>query len=309
MTTVSALHVSKLAVLASCAAFASTALAQDTAPASAAPTRAIEYKLKGTVEHTFDTYLKDGPGETSVFRVGPAIDIGIPIGDRATVSISGSAEFSKYHFKNVTGFGAGGPKPIGNTYEHEFNVSYSRAFNDQWSFFVAAGVNAAGETGASFSESLTYGGGGGVTYAVNDRFNVGLGVIVRTRLEENAYVVPLPIITWKFAPKWEFTTRYRNARINWQAAEQWTIFATADFQQHEYRLDEDAPTSEGVFRDRTIPLSLGATFTPSKQFEITAGAGVNVSRRMTLDDKTGNRVAQVKSDPSLVVFVSAAFKF
>lgn len=286
-----------------------TAFGQETAPAATATARTVEYTLKGTVENTFDTYLKDGPGETSVFRVGPAIDVDIPIGDRATLSLSGSAQFSKYRFKDVTGFGAGGPKPIGSTYEHEFNISYSRQFNDQWSFFVAGGVNAAGETGASFSESLTYGGGGGFTYVLNDHVDLGLGVVVRSRLEENAYVVPLPIITWKFAPRWEFTTRYRNARISWQAAEQWTVFATADFQQHEYRLDEDAPTSEGIFRDRAIPLSLGATFAPSKTFEITAGAGVNVSRQLTLDDKTGNRVSKVKTDPSLVVFVSAAFKF
>ncbi len=286
-----------------------TAFGQESASAAAAPARSVEYKLKGSVENTFDTYLKDGPGETSVFRVGPAIDIDIPIGDRATLGISASAQFSKYRFKDVTGFGAGGPKPIGNTYEHEFNVSYSREFNEQWSLFIAGGVNAAGETGAKFNESLTYGGGGGVTYSVNKEIKLGLGVIVRSRLEENAYVVPLPIITWNFAPKWEFTTRYRNARLSYQATEKWTIFATADFKQHEYRLDIDAPTSEGVFRDRTIPLSLGATFVPTKSFEITAGAGVNVSRRFTLDDKAGNRVAQVKTDPSLVVFVNAAFKF
>lgn len=306
-------HVCALHALTLLALTAPTALAQDTtsapAPAPAKTSRPVEFRFQGKGENTFDTYLKDGPGETSVFRSGPSLDINIPIGESATFSIAASAELSKYRFKDVTGFGVGGPKPIRNTFEHEFNVSYNREINDKWSFFVAAGVNAAGEHGASFSDSLTYGGGAGFTYKVDEEFDIGLGAIVRTRLEENTYVVPLPILTWKFAPMWEFTTRYRNARINYQPAEKWTIFATAEFEQHEYRLDDDAPTSEGVFRDRTIPLSLGATYNASKNFEITAGAGVNFARRLTLDDKAGNRVAQVKVDPSLVIFINTAVKF
>ncbi len=306
-------HIRALHAVALVAVAASTALAQESTPApTAAPaetSRPVKFRFQGKAENTFDTYLKDGPGETSVFRTGPSLDVAVPIGERATLTIAASAEFSKYRFKDVTAFGAGGPKPIRNTFEHEFNISYSRQIDDKWSFFVAAGVNAAGEHGASFSDSLTYGGGGGVTYKVDEKFDIGLGAIVRTRLEENTYVMPLPIFTWKFAPKWEFTTRYRNARINFEPAEKWTIFATAGFEQHEYRLDDDAPTSEGVFRDRTIPLTLGATYNASKNFEITAGAGVNFASRLTLDDKTGNRVAQVKVDPSLVVFVNAAVKF
>ena len=257
----------------------------------------------------FDANFKNGGGKTSVFRAGPAFELDIPIGERGTLSFSASAEFSRYRFNNATAFGVGGPKPIRSTYEYELNLSYSHELDDKWSFFVAAGVNAAGEFGADFGESLTYGGGGGVTYAFSKDFKLGLGAIVRTRLEENSYIVPLPLITWKFAPQWEFTTRYRNARLNFQAADQWLIFASAEFNQREYRLDKDAPTSQGVFRDRAIPLSLGVTFSPNKTFEITAGAGVNLYRRMTLDDKSGNRVAQVKTEPSLLVFVNAAIKF
>jgi hypothetical protein len=270
--------------------------------------REVSYEVSPHAKYVLPADLRTGSGSTSVFRGGLDVSTNIPIGTKAGLGFEITSEYSHYRFKNTTAFGAGA-KPVSNTQEYELRASYRRTLDEHWGIFTAVGINYAGENGADFNKSLTYGGVVGGTYKFSDSLNIGLGILARTRLEDNAWVLPLPLITWKIDDRWTFTTERKNATLTFKAQEDWKIFLSADGDVHEYRTDTSSAASKGTFRDSAILVSVGTTYSIHKNVSLTAGAGANVYRELRLDDKDGNRIAKSKTDPAAVFFVSASVRF
>ena len=270
--------------------------------------RDVSYEVSPHAKYVLPSDLRKGSGSTSVFRAGVDVSTNIPIGTKAGLGFEITSEYSHYRFKDTTVFGSGA-KPVSNTQEYELRASYRRSLDEHWGIFTAAGINYAGENGADFNKSLTYGGVVGGSYKFSDSLKIGLGILARTRLEDDAWVLPLPLITWKIDDRWTFTTERKNATLSYQAMDEWAVFLAADGDSHEYRTDASSAASKGVFRDTAILVSLGTTYKPHQIVSVTTGVGVNVYRELRLDDKDGNRVAKSKTDPAAVLYISASVRF
>jgi len=271
-------------------------------PETATEERTTTYRLNAIASHTFETKLKDGPGKSSVSRAAASFGVGFPIAERSALDFDVSSEWSWYEWKDATGFVAGTTKPVRQTNDTTLSARFSTRLTDQWIGVAGANINSSAESGADFGDSLTYGGLIGATYLVNDSFSIGAVLSVRSRLEDDARVIPVPVFDWKINEQWRLgTSAGRSLRLSYAPSKTWLVFADLGYENSEYRLDKDGSSPEGVFRDTRVPVSLGVAYLPTERVTISVLGGVNVYREFVLDDKHGNRVHKDKSKPSPVL--------
>lgn len=283
-------------------------------PADQTPeARRIQTQFTLNGEHNFEADLDGSPGSVSISRAGADLGIMIPIGERSRLSIEGATEFSFYDFKNATGFGSGFTKLWDDTVQMNLAVTFSTQATRQWSWFAGAGVDDSIQTGATFSDGVTGGFFGGASYSFSERFTIGLGLAIRTQLEDSGQLLPIPVINWQISDQWKLSTNAkiggRGIELSYQPVEPLTLSLDAAYAARAYRLDDSAPAPDGVGRDYRIPISLGAQWYFNRQVAVNALVGVDVWQEYTLLDSDSNKVSQINSKPDVFVGAGLVINF
>lgn len=268
-----------------------------------------QFILRG--EHSFETDLKDSAGSVSIDRAGAELDSRIMIGNRSRLSLSLNSEYSWYNFKDATGFANGFSEPWDDTLQTNISATFSTQATKQWSWFVGAGIDDSIQTGATFVDGLTGGIYAGASYAINEHLTIGLGAAIRSRLEDDGQVLPIPVIEWQIADKWRLETTAeiggRGAALSYQPTEALQFKLSGAYYAREFRLDDSAAAPEGVGRDHRVPIALGVEWHITRQAAVGAHVGVDVYQEYTLLDTDGNKLSQIESKPD--VFAGAMFSF
>lgn len=252
-------------------------------------------------------------GNVSVGRLDTGISTVTRLGDRSTIAFRLGSEFSFYDFGDAGAFSV--DEGIDSAAAYSANIVYAAQIDDRWGWFAGGSIAASPAEGASWGDSITGGGIAGVTYQLNDSLRIGAGVSVATRLEDDVRVIPLPTLDWRIDERWRVRTanrplQVRGLELSYEATERLTVFALGGWASREYRLDDDGgPAPDGVFRDDSIPLYLGATFRPTDHVEIDAGIGGSVWAQYELLDSTGTEIADSDSDPALGGWIGATIRF
>lgn len=274
--------------------------------------RKVEAKVSIFADYLFGADFEDSPGDVSLSRIGTALDVSIPAGKDGTVLVGGRAQHLMYSFDGATGFGAGG-EPWDNATELGVTLGYRHNLNDHWGVVVGAGVGAGFEAGADFADAITYSGRVAFTYSFSDRATVGLGVSAGSRLEDNALLLPVPIVTWRFADKWELASfadhRGTGLGLAFMPNDAWTIDVRAGVRSHEFRLDDAGPTPDGVARTWHLPVTLGATWKPDPQVKLGANVGMAIWQQYTLDDANGDELFETDADAAFIAGLGVEFSF
>lgn len=251
--------------------------------------------------HIFSHDLDDA-GDVSITRAGAKAGVTFPVGRDNAWSLSFGAEGSWYDFSDATGFGAGITEPWDNVRILTIETSYVATIKERWQLITGLGVESGMEENAEFSDSITVTGLIGVNYQVSEALALGVGIYGGTRLEDDAFILPIPFINWQINDQWSLgsrpSTRGGRFAITYRASDAWGIFAFAAFESREFRLDDDpsGPAPEGVGRDRRVPLGLGISWTPNTQIAIEVIAGADVWSEYTLDDRDGNEIGEQNGD-------------
>jgi hypothetical protein len=265
--------------------------------------------------HVFSHDLDDdggSGGDVSITRAGAKAGVTFPVGQDNAWSISFGAEGSWYDFSDESFVNRGGWDDI-----RIFTVetSYAATINDRWQLILGLGVEAGLEENAEFGDAFTFTGLVGANYRASDTLSLGLGVYGGTRLEDDAFIMPIPFINWQINEQWSVgsrpSTRGGRFAVTYQATETLGVFAFAAFESREFRLDDDAsgPAPEGVGRDRRIPVGLGVSWAPGTQFSLEVVGGVDVWSEYTLDDRDGDEIAEQEGDPSPFIGAQVTLRF
>lgn len=296
-------------------AFASGAFAQEASSTAAPADASNEGPAIGPAErevtgffslyggHVFSHDLDDA-GDVSITRAGAKTGVTFPVGADNAWSISFGAEGSWYDFSDATGFGAAGgnAEPWDDVRIFTVETSYAATIKGGWQLILGLGVESGMEENAQFEDSLTVTGLVGVNYRVSETLGLGLGLYGGTRLEDDAFILPIPFINWQINDRWSVgsrpSTRGGRFAVTYKASDSIGVFAFAAFESREFRLDDDpsGAAPEGVGRDRRIPVGLGVSWTPNAQFAIEVVGGVDVWSEYTLDDRDGNELGQQEGD-------------
>ncbi|MDQ7013339.1 MAG: DUF6268 family outer membrane beta-barrel protein [Planctomycetota bacterium] len=267
----------------------------------------VSFSLRSRASFATETDL-DTTGTVSVARLGPTLSARYAENETWFVDVAVGAEFSFYDFEGATGIVSTGD-PAGDFAKYFLNARYTAQANDNWWWFVGGEASWAGEDSENLGDGFIGRASVGATYAVNDTLRIGLGVAVRSRLEDDPIVYPLPIIHWQISEQWTLATADDGLRLSYKAWDDWTFFASAGWEAREYRLNDTGPIPEGVMRDDRIPVMLGAIWTPGEHFEIEATVGAAAWSRYEFLDSTGATIAEPDGDAALMAGLSARVRF
>ncbi|CAG0965412.1 hypothetical protein PHYC_00956 [Phycisphaerales bacterium] len=282
------------------------------APAASRPRP--EASLFLGLQHDFASEFDDAAGDVAITRVGAGLDVSIPLDDRQRFVVAFFNEFSNYEFDDATAIAGTTGEPWDDVLEHYLGVTYRSRVSDHWGVFAGASVDASYQTSADFGDSTTFGGQVGGTYSPNDKVTLGLGILVSTRLEDDVFVIPFPVVNWTISDRWSFHTgrshgRGLRAEVAFTPIEPLTLALGAGVEAREFRLEDTGPIPDGVVRDWRVPVSLVAKWSFSKQVSVQAEVGADVFTNYTVDDSAGNELDDVDGNAAVFAGIGATFNF
>lgn len=281
--------------------------------------RSVVVRLAPRGIHYFTADLDDDAtdsGDVSVSRFGIPGSVEFPIGEFSSITIGAEFMYSFYNFDG-TGIFDDSAELLDDAYEVGLSATWSSRIDDHWTYFIGGGGRISAEAGADLDDALTGRLFGGVGYRFSDRFVLGGGVAVSTRLEDDALVVPIITAYYRFNERWALMAgggpaaagRTLGATLTWQAQPDLGVSLTGAWDWHEFRLDDDGPIPDGVASDSRVDIALGLDWGISEDISLRVETGVSVWQEFEFDDAGGNRIVETSTDPAPFVGASLVFEF
>ncbi len=273
------------------------------------PPRGVTFSSTLQGWYGFETDLDAGPGDLSIARARLDLSATFAVAERSRFTAGIEAEESWYDFSNATGLEPTTGDPFDNATNVDFFARYVAPLNDTTSYFALGTIGFAAESGADLGDSLIYGGALGFVTKQSPTFSWGLGVLVRTRLEDDALIVPLPQITWNISDRWTLASRRAGLRLEYAANESLTYGIGAQFDSRTFRLDDSGPIPEGVATDQRVPVAFFAEYNPDANVTLGAQIGASLFNNIELFDAAGNELIDDDADPGVFVGINARIRF
>ena len=291
---------------------ASGTRAQDgTEPAkeeSAAPQ--LRFTLSPRGEYAFESDLDDQDAEAAVGRAGLGSGLSYQATDRLTLILRLEVEASWYRFSGMREGGGDAEDLLEDAYSVGISPVVSYGIDDKWSVIGGVLIDFSGEADADVGDSGTYGGFGMVRYAFSDRLALSVGLGGKSRLEDDARVIPLLGVEWKITDRVTLSSEGPGLRLTASINDQWSAWVSGAWESREYRLEDDhAVFADGVARDERVPVRAGATWSPSRRVSVDAFVGVVLYQKYEFLDRDGNEALEDNTDPAPMIGLSAQFSF
>ncbi|MAO21109.1 MAG: hypothetical protein CMJ35_04280 [Phycisphaerae bacterium] len=187
---------------------------------------------------------------------------------------------------------------------------YSDRLNDTTSWFLGGGVGFSGEQDADFGDSFEWLFTTGFMYKQSDTFSWGLGVLVKSRLEDDVLVVPVPQITWNIDERWTLATERAGLRLIYKSSDVLSYGISGEYRSESFRLDDTHVSApEGMGTHRRIPVALFAQYKANDRIVIDASVGAALGGELEFLDTNGNDVAKQDLDVGVFGSLSLSFRF
>jgi len=107
----------------------------------------------------------------------------------------------------------------------------------------------------------------------------------------------------------EMEVRYRP--VSRTIDESWSAQAFARYESREFRLDDDGPIPDGVFRDDIVLLGVGTTWAPaSSRMTVAFDLGASIYRDMDVLDAGGDEIVDTERvDPAFFLSARLEYRF
>ena len=274
------------------------------------PQAGVSLNLGGV--YSFGSDLSDGPGDVAVTRAFAGVAARFPVLEATQLTLGIESEYSWYDFSGATAFAPSG-EPWDDVQEIALSLGVQHRVSEQWTVTVGGTIDSSLEIGADFGDSLTYGGAIGAVYSFSEDLSLGLAVGIRSQLEDDVLVLPLPVIDWRINERW----RVGSVRdfgvvglgVTFTPSEKWSFVLSSGVQAREFRLDDEGAAPDGVGRDWRVPIALRAGYTVTPNFVVAVFGGVDVWGELTLDDRNGNEIAEDELEPAAFVGGGVTIRF
>jgi hypothetical protein len=257
--------------------------------------------------HQFDADIDNG-GSFSVDRASFRLGVSRVFDRDRTVGISLGYGYDDYDFSDLV------DEPWSNIHSLRLGLPVRWKIAEDWRLFAVPTVRSTAESGANFSDGVTGGFIGGVSYTFGQNLTIGPGIGVLTQLEDSASVFPILIIQWKITDDLTFETgrgfgssQGPGLNLVWQASKKWKVTLGSRYEKLRFRLDDTGPAPEGVGEERGIPVYLGANYATGRFSELSLYAGAKFGGSLTLDDESGDRIS--RSDHDTALFAGIGWKW
>ncbi|MEX0875990.1 MAG: hypothetical protein WD114_00905 [Phycisphaerales bacterium] len=209
---------------------------------------------------------------------------------------------------------AGDAADIGQGFEDIHTLSliaiYTDAINESTNWFAGAGVISAGEKDADFDETIDWLGTAGFSHKFSDKLQIGIGVLVKTRLDDDLLIVPIPQIRYDIDERWSISSERAGLKINYKASDALSYGVTGEYDTISFRLDDShALAPEAMATHRRIPIAAYAVYTPSPAIEIRGRIGTALGGELEILDDDGDEIASQDIDAAIFGSLTVSFRF
>ena len=274
----------------------------------------IQFTLSGAAAHQYETDIDDG-GDLDVTRAGSELEVKVKVNEQVGVNSLFSYELSNYDFSGSTGFG--GLDPWDNIHQVMIRPAVTLALDQQSMLFGSLMLILAKEDGADENDSFTA--GGAMTYRrrVSETLNWGLGITVMDQIEEDAMVLPVFILNWRFAEQWTLRTgssrlatpRGFGVEVGWAFAENWELAFGTHVQNRRFRLDGSGLAPDGVGEETSIPVYAKLAYQINPNASVYLMGGVVAAGEVRLENSGGHKISEQDYDPAGMIGVCMEVQF
>jgi hypothetical protein len=252
--------------------------------------------------------LNDNAGYAKATRESLLAGLDVPIGKKTALSGSFEREFSQYNFDlDPPSVSEIGSMHLSIT---RFGLIVRHQLDERWSVFAIGDMTFSTENHAAWSDGMTYGGLAAVRQQVNKSFAWQVGVIARTRLEDQALILPIPGIDWKINDRLALRTA-QGLTLSYDLIgdKHWLFDAGVNLENRIYRMDGRSQLPNGIFIDRRIPLVTALTYQLWRGTFIKCSVSTPFYRQYKFCASDGTTVESLDSNyyPSFNISAGAAF--
>lgn len=267
---------------------------------------------RGTVVDEADFDSDIGTFKYTAFNLG--LNASRHIGDSGQISVAFDAGLINYDIDASPLSVAGDAASIGAEFDDVTTLSlvgiYADQFNETSTWYIGGGVLSGSEDDADFGDSIDGLIFGGYRYKFNDQLELGIGVAVRSRLDDDVLIVPVPEIIYTVNEFWSIETEGIGLKINYKASDSLDYGVTGEFASTTFRLnDSHSFAVDGVATHRRFPLAFYAQLAPNETVEIIGTIGAELGGELEVINTSGNEVASQDLDTGVFGSLSVRFKF
>ncbi len=272
------------------------------------------FSIDGIGAHQSEADLKDSSGgfarDAWIVRAG--LDYAWSRRGSVGLSVGGGAYI--YDFNDESGFGGG--EPWHKVNDARVTLSGRFGIGKTGQLFIVPTVRFNGESGASASDSRTFGVYAAAAWRLRENLTIGPGIGVFSRLENGTQVFPILAIDWDISDRWNLSTGRGLASsqgpgltLSYTLNDDWSFGLTGRYENVEFRLDDKGPAPGGVGRDQSMPLVFSARLTPNKKLNLTVLAGLAVNGELKLKNSNGDTLEETNYDPALLFGAAFEYRF
>lgn len=283
-------------------------------PAETSSNHGFSFKASVTGTFASDADFDTDIGEFSFNKFETAIKASRRIGDSGMFSLELGAGLINYDITPSVTSVAGDAANIGAEFDDITTLSLIGMYANQTSkgdnWFIGGGVLSNGENGADFGDTVDGMIMGGYSHKVNNTLQVGLGVAVRSRLDDGVLVVPLPQIHYTINEFWSIHSQGVGAKINYKASNELDYGISGHFESTTFRLDNShALAADGMVTHRSFPVAFYAQYQPNDTIEISGRVGGMLAGELEILNTAGNNIATQDIDTGIFGSLTISFKF
>ncbi|MFC4995285.1 hypothetical protein [Rubritalea tangerina] len=260
----------------------------------------------------------DGGGEISknFFHLTGGIPLTNPDSD-FFVALSASYHYHGYDFKSGPVGSFTSLSPWDDVHTGNLGLFMRYKYDEKWDFFAIPNIRTSGESGASFSDTLTGGILAGASYTFSDTLTIGPGIGVVGQLEDSASVFPILVIDWQFCENMSLTTGSTvgaslgpGLAVKWDINDNLRFTLGARSERLRFRLDDsNVLLKDAIGEDNSIPVFGILTWQATNNIQTSLIAGVGFANDLVLDDSQGNRILRKDYDNAPFLGVNLGYTF
>jgi hypothetical protein len=224
-----------------------------------------------------------------------------------------------YRFGSGTNLSLGtGEQPWGSVQSGQIAFGGRYALDEHLIALLSGFAQFSGEPDADADRSATGGGIAGLSWRASEKFTIGGGALVTSRLEDSVLAIPLLFIDWEITDGLRLTNvagpdaypTSAGLELVWEIHRDFDLAAGGNYVYRRVRLDSDNPVApNGVGEDGTANFWIRARIGAAEGLRLDLVTGMVYDERLKIFDSNGNELAGDDADPGLMLGAFLSWKF
>jgi hypothetical protein len=253
-----------------------------------------------------------GGGSVSVAGVVSRLGFLAPVSPSMRAGLTLNYDYLDYRFDTPTAFGAA--PPWGATQRAGVSIPLLFRTSERWSWQVTPSVDYFAETGADWSDAISYGAIAAASRELsNGRIGVGVGVFQQPK---NTLAFPFIAVDWRFAERWRLTnplvagpTGPAGLELKYALSSHWELGAGGAWRSYRFRLDDRGVAPNGIAEERGIVGFLHLTRGFGRTASLDLYLGGVFGGELRLEDKDGKALVKRDFDPAPLIGATFSARF